>query len=291
LGVEKAEIGRRVKTECEARGVPHDIDVTEQSRFYGEAWYEFLGRCRTRLGSESGSNVFDFDGSIGERYRQILKERGVAPKYQEFRTYTDRIENQISMGQISPRVFEASAVRTPLILHTGGYSGIIRPDEHYIELKNDFSNLDAVFARLEDLEGLERMAHRAYEYLVRSEKYGYRQFGKFIGETAWRIAESRRLRLRGALDDYLQWDDFDPSRVNLVVRPTPQQRHSAVFWISFNALENLRLNDAIAQLKQLEKKLEDVTVTRLIGSKLLRKLPDHLGRRIKKAARRVMAQF
>jgi hypothetical protein len=286
LAFEKGEIGRRMKTECEARGIPHDIDVTEQSRFYGEAWYEFLGRCRTTLGSESGSNVFDFDSSIGERYRRIAKERGVVPKYEEFRTYTDGIENQISMGQISPRIFEASAMRTPLILHTGSYSGIVRPDEHYIELKNDFSNLDAVFGRLEDLEGLERMAHRAYEDLVRSGTFSYLQFGKFIGETAGRLAESRGLRLRGPLDSYLQSDDFDPSRRNLLVRPTPQQRHSAEFWAGLYARENLRLYDAIAQLKRLD----EITVTGLIGRRLVRRLPDRLRKRIKKAALRVMAQ-
>jgi hypothetical protein len=293
LGFEKAEIGRRVKAACEARGIPHDIDVTEQSRFYGDAWYDFLGRCRTALGSESGCNVFDFDGSIGERYRRIVKDRGVAPRFEEFRTYTDALENQISMGQISPRIFEAAAMRTPLILLTGRYSGLVRSGEHYIELKKDFSNFDAVFARLEDLDGLESMAHRAYEHLVGSGRFSYRQFGKFIGETAWRMAESRGLRFRDPLDRFDHGDDFNPSGVDLVVRPTPQQRHSAVFWTSQYARENFRLCAALAGLQQELSRIRNphrYILARLVGRRVLRALPDRLSRRVKDIALRFLVQ-
>ena len=51
---------------CAARGIPHDIAMDDASRIYGDAWYKFLGSSRTMLGSESGSNVFDFDGDLEE---------------------------------------------------------------------------------------------------------------------------------------------------------------------------------------------------------------------------------
>jgi hypothetical protein len=287
LGFEKAEIGRRMRAACEARGIAHDIDVTEQGRFYGDAWYDFLSRCRCTLGSESGSNVFDLDGSIGERYRRIAKERGVAPTYEEFRIHTDPHEDQISMGQISPRVFEAATLRTPLILHTGRYSGLIRPDEHYIELKKDFSNIDAVFARIQDLRALEQMADRAYQDLVRSGNLSYQQFGKLVGDTARCKAEMRHLQLRPALDHYDEGDTFNPSfALSLKERPTTAPRHPAVFWTSLYATEVSRLYNAISQLKAPD----EVTITRLVGRKILRRLPDPLSRRIKQAVLRLIAQ-
>ena len=58
------------------------------------------------------------------------------------------------MNQISPRVFEAIALRTALVLFEGEYSGIIAPGVHYIPLKKNLSNLDDVLSLLGDDEYL-----------------------------------------------------------------------------------------------------------------------------------------
>ena len=34
---------------CTERGIPHDIAMDEQSRIYGEAWFDFLGSSRSML--------------------------------------------------------------------------------------------------------------------------------------------------------------------------------------------------------------------------------------------------
>ena len=44
---------------------------------------------------------------------------------------------------------------TPMILFRGSYSQAIEPDVHYIPLEKDFSNADAILARLDDLEYLQ----------------------------------------------------------------------------------------------------------------------------------------
>jgi hypothetical protein len=197
LAFEKLEIGRRMRVICAERGIPHDIEWTDDKRLHGETWYEFVGSCRVNLGSESGSNVFDFDGAIEAKYRELKAARGGQPvPYEEFHVYTDPVEAGYEMGQISPRVFEAAVMRTPMILFTGRYSGLIEPDEHYIELKRDFSNVDAVLARLDDLDSLERMAHRAYERLVGSGDFNYRAFVKLIDDTIARKAQQLGLMLR-----------------------------------------------------------------------------------------------
>jgi hypothetical protein len=53
-----------MKAECAARGMPCDIEWTEDKRIYGSAWVDFIASCRTTLGTESGANVFDFDGTL-----------------------------------------------------------------------------------------------------------------------------------------------------------------------------------------------------------------------------------
>ena len=227
LGFDKYEIGRRMREICCARGIRHDIETSEDKRIYGEAWYDFLGQCRSTLGTESGSNVFDFDGTLEAKYRQIVVENGRELNYDEFRCYTDPRENEVQMGQISPRIFEAAATGTPMILFSGQYSGIVNPDEHYIELKKDFSNVDEVLDRIQDMDALEDLADRAYRHLIASGRYDYNRFVETVDEViAQKLTELRGARTpesagNGRRRDY--WKDPD-ALSSLEEQPTSAPR-------------------------------------------------------------------
>jgi hypothetical protein len=174
LGLEKYEVGRRMKDICDTAGMANDIAMTEESRIYGTAWFDFVGQCRSMLGSESGSNVFDFDGSIRNAYDKLAASTGRVPKYEEFYPLVEARDKEISMGQISPRVFECAVMRTPMILLRGRYSDAIEPETHYIALEKDFSNADDVLRQLRDLPALSAMAERAHDHLVGSGNFGYK---------------------------------------------------------------------------------------------------------------------
>jgi hypothetical protein len=176
LAFDKIEIGRRMQELCAARGFETDIASDEDSRFYGDEWFRFLGSCRATLGTESGSNVFDFHGDVVADLERMTKRLGRPPRYREFEARTRDLEMQVNMGQVSPRVFEAAAMRTPMILFEGRYSGVLTPEVHYIALKKDFSNIDDVLRRLDDLPALEAMAESAYTDLVASGRYSYAAF-------------------------------------------------------------------------------------------------------------------
>jgi hypothetical protein len=191
LGFEKFEIGDRMRAICEERGIPHDIAMDEESRIYGDAWYDFIGSCRAMLGSESGSNVFDFDGTIKKRFLRMEKKMGRRPSFEEFAPFTVEREKAISMGQISPRIFECAVMRTPMILFRGRYSDAIEPERHYILLEKDFSNIDDVLDRLAQINQLTEMADRAWRHLVGSGRFGYRAF---TGRIATIITEEINLR-------------------------------------------------------------------------------------------------
>jgi hypothetical protein len=251
LGFYKFEIGRRMREICAAREIPHDIEWTADKRLYGDAWYNFIGSCRANLGSESGSNVFDFDGTIEATYRNLVAARGAPVPYEEFRSYTDPIEGRYAMGQISPRVFEAAAMRTPMILLSGRYSGLIRPDEHYIELKEDFSNVDAVLARLDDVEGLSRMADRAYERLVVSGDFSYRRFVKLIDDKLSRKTRELGLALRAPRDFGTLEVGTDPvALASLREQPTKTPRHFVFFQYKYIAHQHALMVDEVARLHQ-----------------------------------------
>jgi hypothetical protein len=176
LAREKFLIGVRMKEICAAAGVPHDIEWAEDKRLYGAAWDDFLLGCKTTLGTESGSNVFDFDGSLTARVDAALRDDPAAP----FEAIYDRLiaphDRHGVMNQVSPRVFEAVALRTALILFEGRYSGVVEPWEHYLPLKKDFSNVDEILRLARDDDYLEALVDRAYRHIVGSGRRGYRAF-------------------------------------------------------------------------------------------------------------------
>lgn len=173
LATQKIGIGLEALKACQQRGIPCDIAVDEASRIYGAAWFDFMRSCRATLGSESGSNVFDFDGSISARFSPSAPQPDEVP---ELVSLIAQRESEIAMGQISPRVFEAAALGSALVLMRGHYSGAIEPEEHYLPVEHDYSNLGSVVERLADVDALQAMADRAREHLIGSGQFSYQAF-------------------------------------------------------------------------------------------------------------------
>jgi hypothetical protein len=176
LGRLKAEIGERMASEAAARGVPFDIGIEESDRIYGDDWFRFIADSRCMLGSQSGSNVFDWDGSLKRRCQEALGRHSLERLAAEI----EGDESDLGMGQISPRVFECAILKTPMALIEGDYSGLLQPDIHFIPIAEDFSNLDAVFEKLGDLDRLQEMADRTYDDLVASGRHTTRNYAQRI---------------------------------------------------------------------------------------------------------------
>ncbi|MBL4819361.1 MAG: hypothetical protein JKY98_00010 [Gammaproteobacteria bacterium] len=181
LGFDKYEIGRRMKEVCAERDICTDIEMDAESRIYGEDWPRFIRSCRTMLGSESGSNVFDFDGEVEREFSGLMCDDPDASAY--LKTLAP-MEEPFDIGQISPRVFECAVSRTPMVLYEGSYSGAIEPGEHYISLKKDFSNIEQVLDSVNNIKLLSEMAERSFKHLILSGDYTYRSFVGSIQEIA-----------------------------------------------------------------------------------------------------------
>lgn len=180
LGVEKIEIGRIVKSYCDLHGIRNDIAWSEESRIYGAGWYDFVISCRSMLGSESGSNVFDWGGDLASEISKFKESR---PSVSDSDIYRDLIQPREIVGlmnQLSPRVFEAIASRTVLVLFEGEYSGVIRPWEHFIPLKKDGSNLPEVVEKLADNHFVDWLADNAYNHVIASGLYSYQSFVRMV---------------------------------------------------------------------------------------------------------------
>jgi len=176
LGFEKYRIGAQMRIHAQMRGLPVDIEVDDSKRIYGSGWYELLGSARATLGTESGSNVFDFDGSLGTQIKALQARNPNMGFGEIFAQVLAPHEGLVAMNQVSPKIFEAIRLRTALVLFEGTYSGVVQPDVHFIPLKKDFSNIDEVLRKLQDDDHLRALTHRAYEDVVASGKYSYKRF-------------------------------------------------------------------------------------------------------------------
>lgn len=180
LGQEKRIIAEAMKSHCLQRNIRSDIEWDDRHRIYGEQWLAFLGRCKATLGTESGSNLFDYDGSLRRKFDEYL---GMNPNasYQEARTAVlgcDFVEIPV-MNQVSPKIFESIICGTALILFEGEYSGIVKPGLHFIPLRKDFSNIEEVFRWLEIDAEMQAMTDRAFNDIIGSGRY---TFSRFIRE-------------------------------------------------------------------------------------------------------------
>lgn len=176
LGEEKVQIGKMVKAYCLKNGIPCDIEWTEEARIYGPSWYDFMKSCRAMLGSESGSNVFDWNGDLQQKIKEYREENPEHDDQEVCHAVVSAHEEPGLMNQISPRVFEAIAAKTVLVLFEGRYSNVLKPGVHYLSLRKDGSNLPEIIAALNDSELVDSMADRAYKEIISEGNYSYSEF-------------------------------------------------------------------------------------------------------------------
>lgn len=176
LGVEKYEIGIKFRQKCDELNLKLNLnlDSNDSERIYGDAWYKMLSRSKAMLGTESGSNVFDFNGNLQELISKEIED-GAGYDY-VFSKYIEPLEKEIKMNQISPKLFEAIALKTVLILYEGEYSGILVPNRHYIPLKKDFSNFADVVALIDNNEALEKIADTAFNEIGCNPELSYKYY-------------------------------------------------------------------------------------------------------------------
>lgn len=198
LGFEKVNIGKLVKGYCEERRIPHDIAWTEEARIYGAKWYEFMVSCRAMLGSESGSNVFDWNGDLESRITSYKLANPRAGDEEVYGAVVAAEEQPGVMNQVSPRVFECISARTAMVLFEGRYSDVVEPGRHFIPLRKDGANLDEVFAQLRDPVLVDDMTERAWREVIESGRFGYPAFIRMVDAEMETLAAARAPSLAGA---------------------------------------------------------------------------------------------
>lgn len=173
---QKWKIGERVAHDSAEYGLTCDIAMSEASRIYGKKWIEFMANSRATLGTESGASFVDFTGLVHQEI-DTYEAKNPSVDFEEVREkFLEGRDGDIVIHVISPRVFEAAALKTLMIMYPGEYSSIIQPGRHYVELLPDHSNYEEVVAILNDPQKSGAIIENAYREIACSPKWTHRAF-------------------------------------------------------------------------------------------------------------------
>lgn len=168
LGREKLMIGAGVKKRVKQYDdIKEDVEWDDAHRIGAEGWLDWLSSLKTTLATQSGSNIFDEKQLIK---RNVLRIQRFFPSitYEHVhKLLMSRVEGRIKTETVSPKMFEAIALKTVLIMFEGNYSdGLLKPNIHFIPLKKDFSNFEQVVEKVRDDAFLQSFADNAYNDIM-----------------------------------------------------------------------------------------------------------------------------
>ena len=192
LAREKWQIADRFSGEAAAFGLKCDISCREADRLYGQRWIEFVRSCKAMLGSESGASVFDFSGALQPAIEAFERSHPEATFEDIQARFFPGQDGLIRMNQISPRCFEAAALRTLMILYEGEYSGVLEPWRHYVPLKKDHSNVGEVVSALRNPTTWATIVEAAYREVACNPDWSYQRFAAGVGRVLseqWAVKE------------------------------------------------------------------------------------------------------
>lgn len=182
LGFEKRKIASDFLRHFGQSDLRLDISSRWEDRIGGHEWFKFLGQSKFVLGAESGSNLFDFDGQVEIWCKTYTAQTPEADRdddefyFNAHDAFLSQFESNINYAQISPRHFEAACAGTTQILYEGHYSGIFMPDRHFVPLKRDFSNRDAVLESVRDDQKAALMREAVFDEIVSNRLNHYDTF-------------------------------------------------------------------------------------------------------------------
>ncbi len=194
LGHEKWFVAEEFQRRAKGLGLKLDLSTREGERLYGDAWTNFVASCRAVIGVESGASIIDFDGQLEHRVEDYVAKNSESNFEEIFDKFLAPYEGSLKLHQISPRCFEAAALRTPMVLFEGAYSGVLEPERHFVVLKKDFSNFDEVVTKLRDHDYLQTMVDRTYKEVALDTRWSYRSFIQKVDAAMQDAVEQKRAK-------------------------------------------------------------------------------------------------
>lgn len=105
-------------------------------------------------------------------YSDIYENLTFEDSYDNF--FKDTPKTPFYSKAISSRHFDAIGAKTCQLLLKGRYNDILLPDKHYISIEHDYSNIDSVMDRFNDVACRNKITNDTYEFIMESHTYEHR---------------------------------------------------------------------------------------------------------------------
>ena len=168
---EREDLAEYFSTQAARLGLAVDISMNRRDRFDETGWAAFLNRCKAQLGSEAGGDYFELTDRTRTAVNDYHRSHPDLTAADVHRLFFSSYQRPTPLRIISGRHIEAAGTRTIQLLFRGHYDGYFRPDEHYIPLEKDFSNVDEALRKLRDGAYAERIAANAYHLVMSTLTY------------------------------------------------------------------------------------------------------------------------
>jgi glycosyltransferase involved in cell wall biosynthesis len=182
-GLHKTRIASVFKFAANRAGLKSDISLEEKDVILGDAWFDYLIRCRATVGCEGGSRMLDRNGHIKDCVAAFLKSNPAAT-FEDTRSHCFPDEDgKVDLAVITPRHFEACATETLQFLVEGTYNGILIPWRHYVPIMKDYSNVEDALTIFNNPERMREIVSMAYKEIALGGKWTYPVFVKTVEDS------------------------------------------------------------------------------------------------------------
>jgi len=138
-------------------------------------WAAFLNTSKGTIGAESGTYYLNDRGRLLAAAREYnLLQHPEASFEEVFEKFYRGQPREVSGKSISSRHFEPIGTKTCQLLLHGEYNGVLAPDEHYISVRKDRSNIEDAVRRFKDQDYRQTIVERAYEHVMANHTYAHR---------------------------------------------------------------------------------------------------------------------
>jgi len=139
-----------------------------------DLWSDFLSRCYGIPGAESGTYYLEKDDHTQKAIARYLRRNPKARFETIAELFFRKYSGAVSGKAISSRHFEPIGTQTCQLLLEGEYNGILKPEEHYICVKKDLSNIQEAIRKFKDDDYRQSIVKKSYEFVMSLHTYQHR---------------------------------------------------------------------------------------------------------------------